>query len=59
MPDNKDISVEKILELTKGKLISGDKNLIVENYSRDTRQINKGDFYIGFKGEVRNRRRAI
>ena len=47
----KNISVEEILKITGGELIIGDKKLICENYSIDTREIKKGDTYIGIKGE--------
>ncbi len=47
----KNIKVEDILNITNGELIIGDKNLICENFSKDTRQINKNDVYIGIKGE--------
>ena len=33
------------------KLILGSENFECENFSKDTRQINKGDIYIGIKGE--------
>ena len=47
----KDIKVSDILKITKGKLIIGNEDLICENFSKDTRTINKGDIYIGIKGE--------
>ncbi len=47
----KNIKVEDILNITNGELIIGNKNLICENFSKDTRQINKNDVYIGIKGE--------
>lgn len=47
----KNIKVKDIIEITKGKLITGDKELICENFSKDTRTIQKGDIYIGIKGE--------
>lgn len=48
----KQIKIEDILKATNGKLIIGDKNLICENFSKDTRNIQKGDIYIGIKGET-------
>ena len=48
----KQIKIEDILKVTNGKLIIGDKNLICENFSKDTRNIQKGDIYIGIKGET-------
>ena len=47
----KAIRVKDIIEITKGKLIIGNEDLICENFSKDTRTINKGDIYIGIKGE--------
>ena len=50
----KNLTVQRILEVTKGNLLKGDKNLICENFSKDTRIIKKGDIYIGIKGEKFN-----
>ena len=47
----KDIMVKDILKVTGGKLIIGDENKVCNNFSRDTRNIKKGDTYIGLKGE--------
>lgn len=47
----KNIKVKDIIKITKGELITGDKELICENFSKDTRTIQKGDIYIGIKGE--------
>ena len=47
----KKISVKNIIEVTKGKLIIGNENEICENFSKDTRVIEKGNIYIGIKGE--------
>ena len=46
-----DLKIEDILNSTNGKLIIGNKNTICESFSRDTRQIKKGDTYIAIKGE--------
>ena len=46
------LTVKKILEITKGTLITGDENLEIESYSKDTRTIKKNDCYIGIKGET-------
>lgn len=45
------MKVKDILNVTKGKLIRGNENLECENFSKDTRTIQKGDIYIGIKGE--------
>ncbi len=49
--DNKKITVNKILEVCNGKLIIGDKELEVNSYSKDTRDIHVRDMYLGIKGE--------
>ena len=46
----KNLKVEDILEVTKGELIIGNKDLECKNFSRDTRKIQEGDCYIGIKG---------
>ena len=46
-----DLKIKDILKCTNGKLIIGDKEKICENFSKDTRNINKNDTYIGIKGE--------
>ena len=46
-----DLKIEDILNSTNGKLIIGNKNTICESFSKDTRQIKKGDTYIAIKGE--------
>ena len=45
------MKVKNILKITKGKLITGNEELECENFSKDTRTIQKGDIYIGIKGE--------
>ena len=45
------MKVKDILNITKGQLITGNENLECENFSKDTRIIQKGDIYIGIKGE--------
>lgn len=47
----KDILVKDILDICKGKLICGNEEEICENFSKDTREINVGDIYLGIKGE--------
>lgn len=46
-----ELKVKDILKVCNGKLICGNENEICENFSKDTRQINNGDVYIGIKGE--------
>ena len=47
----KNLKVEDILKVTNGKLIIGNEKLECENFSKDTRSIQKGDTYIAIKGE--------
>lgn len=45
------LTVEEILNCTKGRLIIGEKTKECKNFSKDTRTIEQGDTYIGIKGE--------
>lgn len=49
-----EIKTKDILEITKGKLISGNEEIIFDNFSKDTREIQKGDIYVGIKGKTFN-----
>ena len=51
MSQEKYLTIENIVEITSGKLIYGNKNIICKNFSRDTRTLNKDDIYLGIKGE--------
>ena len=46
-----DLKIGDILKCTKGNLIAGSEDYICESFSKDTRNINKDDTYIGIKGE--------
>jgi len=54
MDNNKIITANKIIEICKGILISGDKNKEINSYSKDSRTIQNGDLYIAIKGENAN-----
>ena len=45
------MNVKNIIKVTNGKLINGNEELECESFSKDTRTIQKGDIYIGIKGE--------
>ncbi len=45
------MKIKEILKVIKGKMLFGNEELEVENFSKDTRTIQKGDIYIGIKGE--------
>ena len=46
-----DLFVKDLIEKCNCKLIKGDLNTVIENFSKDTRTIETGDVYIGIKGE--------
>lgn len=45
------MKIKDIIDITKGNLITGREDFEFENFSKDTRTIQKGDIYIGIKGE--------
>ena len=45
------LTINKLAEIINGKIYSGDKDIICSSFSKDTRTINKGEVYIGIKGE--------
>lgn len=47
----KNLTIKQIVEVTKGELIQGELEAICQNFSKDTRTIQKGDTYIAIKGE--------
>lgn len=46
-----DIYIKDIVRVCDGELFCGNSDLICDNFSKDTRTIEKGDIYIGIKGE--------
>ena len=46
------IYVSDIIDKFNGKLLYGDINLVLDNFSHDTRTIKDGDIYVGIKGET-------
>ena len=48
---NTKITVKDIIDITMGKLIYGDENEICENFSRNTKEINQDDIFVGLKGD--------
>ena len=50
----KEIKVIDIIRECRGKLVCGDENTACLSFSKDTRTINKGDTYLGIKGETFN-----
>ncbi len=49
-----ELTIQKVIEICHGELFLGDKNLVCKTFSKDTREIKKGDIYIGIKGEKFN-----
>ena len=49
-----DITVNDILNITKGTLVYGNAAQICEDFARNTEEIKTGDVFIGFKGETRD-----
>ena len=45
------LQIKDILNATNGRLLLGNEETECENFSKDTRTIQKGDTYIGIKGE--------
>lgn len=45
------IYVKDLLSICQAKLLVGNQDLILENFSKDTRTIQENDIYIGIKGE--------
>lgn len=48
----RDLYVRDIIEKCKGKLLCGDKDLVLGDFSKDSREVKDGDVYVGIKGEV-------
>ena len=48
----KNLIVKDILNITNGELVVGNENLECIKFSKDTRKIERGDIYIGIKGET-------
>ena len=45
------MKIKDIIQVCNGKLVFGDENIVCENFSKDTRTIEKDDIYVGIKGE--------
>lgn len=53
------VTVAEILQPTKGKIISGNPEQMITNFSTDTRTIKNGDFFIPLQGEKYDGHRFI
>ena len=47
----KEIYTRDIEKICNGEIIFGNRNEVLENFINDTREINDGCVYVGFKGE--------
>lgn len=47
----KDLLVKDIVAVAMGKLLCGDENTVCQNFTKDSREVNLGDVYLGIKGE--------
>ena len=45
------MKIEEILNVTRGELVCGDKNIEVKKFEIDTRKVNEGDVFVAIKGE--------
>lgn len=48
---NNALTVKKIVEIVGGELFCGSEDVVCTTFTKDTRTIQKGDTYIGIKGE--------
>lgn len=46
-----EIKVEDVLKITEAELVFGDKDIVLGEFKKDTREIKLGDTYVGLKGE--------
>lgn len=47
----KNLTIDDILKACNGKLLTNVNNMEIEDFSKDTRSIKKGEFYVAIKGE--------
>lgn len=45
------VYIKDLIEKCNGKLLVGDSNIILNNFSKDTRTLKNEDIYVGIKGE--------
>lgn len=48
------ITVKDIIKVTNGVLVVGNEDTIFDGFSKNSKEIENGDFYLGFKGENTN-----
>lgn len=47
----REIKVKDIVEICDGELLVGNKDTVLENFKKDTREVEQGNTYVGIKGE--------
>lgn len=52
----KNLRVKDIIEKCDAKLVIGNEDEILDNFKKDTREIEKDDTYVGIRGEKFNRK---
>ncbi len=52
----KELKVKEILKICNAELLSGSEEEVLENFKKDTNEIQEGDTYIGIQGERVNRK---
>lgn len=52
----KELKVKEIIQICNAELLSGNEEETLENFKKDTNEIQEGDTYIGIQGEKVNRR---
>lgn len=54
MNEQKEMTAKDLANVSDGKIVCGNADVILENFCQDTRKIKQGDVYIGIKGENHN-----
>ena len=52
----KELKVKEIIQICKAELLLGHEEETLENFKKDTNEIQEGDTYIGIQGEKVNRK---
>ena len=46
----KEVTIKDIVKICSGRLVCGQEDIVCHHFSKDTRQIEEGDIYVGIKG---------
>jgi len=55
----KDLKVKEMIQICKAELLLGNEEETLENFKKDTNEIQEGDTYIGIQGEKVNRKQIF